>query len=113
MGRRSGEYYETKALHYLQQQGLKLVIRNFTQKLGEIDLIMLDDATLVFLEVKFRASTSHGHPLETITQSKQKKIKRCAQIFIQQNPSFHHSACRFDAVSLSTKEVRWVKNAFQ
>ena len=55
-----GEALETVALNHLCRQGLRPVCRNFQCRLGEIDLIMRDGASLVFVEVRYRAGNSHG-----------------------------------------------------
>ncbi len=71
-----GQQYEQLALQYLQQQGLKLVQQNFHCKTGEIDLVMREGATLVFVEVKYRASSAFGGALAAVSFSKQQKLLR-------------------------------------
>ena len=55
-----GLHYERQAEKYLQQQGLNLILRNYQCKVGEIDLIMRDQKTLVFVEVRYRRSNHYG-----------------------------------------------------
>ena len=69
-----GKQAEDFVCHYLQKQKLKLITRNYSCRYGEIDLIMRDKASLVFVEVRYRAKTNFCHPIETIRYSKQKKV---------------------------------------
>lgn len=112
----SGEQAEQLALIHLQQQGLSLVTRNFHSRRGEIDLIMIDKDTLVFIEVRYRKSAKYGSALESVNHTKQSRIIFTAQTYLQQHPG-NHLECRFDVVAISPNnnmsEVIWVKDAFQ
>jgi putative endonuclease len=83
--------------------------------MGEIDLIMQDLNTLVFVEVRYRKSTVYGSPLETITQSKQNKIRLTAESYLSKH-KLNNIDCRFDIVGLSgniaSPAIEWIKNAF-
>lgn len=109
-----GDEIEHYVSCYLQQNGLKLVKANYSCKLGEIDLIMKDQETLVFVEVRFRKNENYGSGLETVTQKKQNKVKNAATCYLQQNNLYDEIPCRFDVVSVSgsRREVEWVKDAF-
>jgi len=100
-----GRLAEDAALVYLQQQGLQLVQRNFLCKGGELDLIMRDGHSLVFVEVRQRSSASFGGALASITPAKQRRMVLAAQVFLQQQRTV--PACRFDAVAI---EGDWLKN---
>ncbi len=111
-----GQQAETWALHYLQQQGLKLVARNFYCHNGEIDLILKDKEELVFAEVRYRRQKSHGTGIETVNGVKQRKIIRSAEYYLYNQKLWDHP-CRFDVVGVSVDEVmkveiNWEKNAF-
>jgi putative endonuclease len=109
-----GQQAEQQALDFLQNQGLKLQERNFRCKTGEIDLVMRDAETLVFVEVRFRQSNDFGHALETVTQKKQRKLIASANRYLQVNHI--DSACRFDIVALNgsgSAPIEWIKNAIQ
>jgi len=108
-----GSSAETLAANYLADQGLKIIERNFSAKTGEIDLIALDEKTLVFIEVKFRKSARFGQPYETVTHSKQQKIIRTAQTFLQKNKKHTKKACRFDIISILNDDITWFKHAFE
>lgn len=111
-----GVQTEDLALHYLQQQGLSLVERNYHSRRGEVDLIMLDDTTLIFVEVRYRKSARFGSALESVNHTKQQRIIHTAQYYLQGQPSTHDSY-RFDVVAITTNqhepEITWVKDAFQ
>lgn len=107
-----GSKAEQTACEYLQAQGLRLVTRNFRCPLGEIDLVMEDGQTLVFVEVRSRARTRFGHPLETVGWRKQRRISLTACWYLQGHAT--RRRCRFDVVTLDGPQQRlqWVKNAF-
>ena len=110
-----GQQAEQLAKQHLENQGFILLEKNFYSRMGEIDLIMRDADTTVFVEVRYRKSGSHGLPLETITQTKQRKIKLTAQSYLAKH-SLENIACRFDTVGLSgnitSPAIEWIKNAF-
>lgn len=107
----TGSQGEDQALKYLQKKGYKLLARNFRVKGGEIDLVMQDKKTLVFVEVKTRASLAFGGPLAAITPAKQKRLSLAAHIFVQTNrPKF--DSIRFDAVAVLAQDITHLQNAF-
>ncbi len=108
-----GVIAEKKALTFLLDQGLTLIHQNYYCRFGEIDLIMSDEDTLVFIEVRYRKNSHYGGALASINQSKQRKIIKTATHYIAQLASEPY--CRFDAIALDESENMplWVKNAFQ
>lgn len=110
--RTRGNYAENQAIDYLSAKGLRLIIRNFNTKFGEIDLIMWDQKILVFVEVRSKSTTSYGLPEESITKTKQRKIIKTAQWYLTKHN--HDGECRFDALFLNhDTKITWVKDAFQ
>ncbi len=107
-----GQQAEQQALAYLEKQGLKLVTQNYHSRRGEIDLIMEQSNTLVFIEVRYRKSIKYGSALESINSQKQMRIIHTAQHYLQQHPS-KHAAYRFDVVAINPSNINWVKDAFQ
>lgn len=107
-----GQQAENRALDYLEKQGLTLIERNFHSRRGEIDLIMEDNNSLVFIEVRYRKSTKYGSALESVNAQKQARIIHTAEYYLQQKPS-HYLAYRFDVIGLSPDNINWVKDAFQ
>lgn len=108
----SGKAAEALAAKYLQAQRLKLLEQNFRCPYGEIDLIMQDGSTLVFIEVRMRSNDDFGGAAMSITPAKQEKLKRSAQRYMQLHGE---SACRFDVIlmhKIHINAVEWLKNAF-
>jgi putative endonuclease len=111
MSKSTGQFYEQQALMYLQQQGLTLVQQNYSCRFGEIDLVMREQQTLVFVEVKFRRSNHFGGAAAAVTLAKQQKLTRTALFYLQAVGQQH---CRFDVVAITEQpaEISWIKNAF-
>lgn len=113
---REGAAREQQALDFLQRQGLELITRNYRCKLGEIDLIMRDRDCLVFVEVRYRRSASHGSAAESINPRKQGKLLRTANFYLQQHGLLERQICRFDAVCIegtgTARACQWLQNIF-
>lgn len=112
-----GQLTESYAEQYLSKQGLTLIERNFHSRQGEIDLIMLDGDTYVFIEVKYRKSKEFGGAIAAVSASKQKKIKHCVTFYLHQSSlNEYNTPCRVDVVALEGEitqpDVTWLKNAF-
>lgn len=112
-----GELAERLALEYLQNRSLKLMANNWRCPRGEIDLIMLDQKTLVFIEVRYRKQTTWGLPSETIILAKRHKIIMAAQLFLQKNKQWLINPCRFDVISITgniskQSDIQWLTNVF-
>lgn len=112
--RSRGAAIEQIAAQWLQQRGLKLVTSNHHVKGGELDLVMYDRDTLVFVEVKHRATTRHGHPLEMVNAQKRRRLIRAATLYLAR----HDLACpcRFDILAITGRppalEFQWEQAAF-
>ncbi len=105
-----GAQAEDQALHFLLDQGLKLKQRNYTCRLGEIDLILLEGATLVFVEVRMRSSRSFGGAAQSITARKRQRLLAAARHYLSQQRTT--PACRFDAVLIERGGApEWIKDA--
>ncbi len=104
--------YERYAQKHLKKQGLKLIARNYLCRYGEIDLIMSDKESLVFIEVRYRKKADYGNALESVTKSKQQKITKTAQHFLLTYPQWENHPLRFDVFAITGKEIDWVKAAF-
>jgi putative endonuclease len=108
---RKGAHAEDAALEFLTRRGLKLRARNYTCRLGEIDLVLDDRETLVFVEVRSRASEAFGGAAESITPRKRRKLVAAARHYLAHHGRF--PACRFDAVLVDAQgEVEWIRDAF-
>ncbi|QLF92745.1 YraN family protein [Pseudomonas sp. ABC1] len=109
----SGRAAEAHALAFLNTQGLRLLARNWSCRLGEIDLIMLDGDTLVFVEVRYRKHSAWGGALESVDTRKRQKLIRTAQLFLQKEKRWSNHPCRFDVIAMgSQQETNWLRNAF-
>ena len=106
-----GNAAELEALALLRDADCKLITSNFHSRFGEIDLIVMDDSTLVFVEVRYRRESSRGSGAETVTHQKRKRIIRTAEYFLLQNKQYRQQACRFDVISMGTA-TQWIKRAF-
>ncbi|MGA9666950.1 MAG: YraN family protein [Gallionella sp.] len=109
----AGALAEQQAEQYLQSQGLELISRNYRGRFGEIDLIMRDGTSLVFIEVRMRRNAGFGGAAASIDAQKQQRIIRTAQQYLA---GFAHTPpCRFDAVLMDDAKgdnLQWLKNAF-
>ena len=104
---------EKLAATFLAKHGLKLVTQNYHCRFGEIDLIMQDAKTLVFIEVRLRSNAKFGSAGASITPQKQQKLIATAQHYLQQHGD---AACRFDAILMDKadlQQIEWIRNAFE
>ena len=87
---------------------------NIASNLGEIDVLMMDGETLVFVEVKMRKTASFGGALAAITPSKLKRLRQAIALYFQQNPQYAQRDCRIDAILIqgvaAQCEIQWLKN---
>ena len=107
----TGDKGEIFAQNYLKKQGYKILEINYSNKLGEIDIIAKDKKTIVFVEVKSRASYKLGRPCEAVTPYKQNKIKSVAKFYLMMHNAFEED-CRFDVIEVLDEEINHIKNAF-
>ena len=111
-----GASAEKSARNFPKNKNLKLVQKNYRTPYGEIDVIMQDQASLVFVEVRFRRTVAFGTPAETVNRQKQRKLRASAAHFLQQYQKFSNFPCRFDIVALTgdpeTGTIDWIQNAF-
>ncbi len=107
-----GAKYEEIASLYLQQQGYKILEKNYRCKLGEIDVIGLDKDTIVFIEVKYRKKDTYGHPFFAVTAKKQKTIYQVASYYLREKKLSENNNYRFDVVGILGEEIQLLKNAF-
>ncbi len=109
-----GEEAEQAALHYLEQQGLRLISRNYRCRQGEIDLIMAHGNQLAFIEVRYRKNSLFGSAAESVTPAKQRRIIAAASHYLISHGENRN--CRFDVVAIAgdhRNEIEWIQNAFQ
>ena len=106
-----GQHAESRAEAFLEAQGLKPVARNWRCRFGEIDLVMRDGATLVFVEVRLRRRSDFGGAAASVTTAKQQKLLAAARQYLAGLKTL--PACRFDVVALDGSAApEWIRNAF-
>ncbi len=111
-----GEKGERAARQYLERRGFEIIDANWTCGFGEVDIVAIDEETLVFVEVKTRSGIEHGLPEEAITQTKRKKYEKIAMAYLEQS-EYNDLPIRFDAISITLMAedrafLRHHKNAF-
>lgn len=108
---RRGRAGEDAALAHLLRHGLRLVERNFRCQGGEIDLIMRERDTLVFVEVRRRADARHGGAAASITPAKRRRLILAAQVYLLRLAAL--PPCRFDVVAIDAGALSWLPNAIE
>ncbi|MFC1683926.1 YraN family protein [Pseudomonadota bacterium] len=112
----TGAQAEEQAKGFLEAQGLQLTERNYRCHQGELDLIMQDGETVVFVEVRYRKNAAFGGPAASITPAKQRRIIIAANHYLQSRQDKRTPACRFDVLAITGKDpqnISWIKDAFQ
>ncbi|ABE50550.1 YraN family protein [Methylobacillus flagellatus] len=107
-----GDDAEALAERYLIKQGLVVIARNYRCRFGEIDLVMKQGATIVFVEVRMRSHATFGGAAASIHAAKRQKLILTAEHFLQRHGS---APCRFDAILLSKRDadgIEWIQDAF-
>ncbi len=110
--RGAGGAAEAAAAQFLARQGLTPICSNYRCRLGEIDLVLRDGPSIVFVEVRLRTNTSFGGAAESIGPRKRARIIAAAQHYLAGKPEV---PCRFDVVLLDRLEpprIEWIRDAF-
>lgn len=111
-----GRAAEDAALRLLESRGFTLLRRNYRCRLGEIDLVMRDGASLVFVEVRARDSDAFGGAAASVGPAKQRRLVAAARHFLMTHPREAHRPARFDVVAISGADgenpPRWIRAAF-
>ena len=109
---RSGGEAEEAAALLLAREGLAIVARNYRTRMGEIDLVARDGATLVFVEVRRRTGARFGGAAESVDFRKRSSIEAAARHFLARLA--HEPPCRFDVVTLDGDNcASWLRGAFE
>ena len=109
--RQIGSIGEDMAVEFLKSCGVKILERNYQNRFGEIDIIGMEDNTLLFIEVKYRKNESFGYPLEAVGFAKREKIRKMARFFLNENHYYHYNI-RFDCIGIIGSQIEWIKGAF-
>lgn len=110
-----GDKGEGLAASYLRKNGYKIIKQNFKTRIGEIDIIAMEEDTLVFVEVKTRESIAYGKPFEAVNYFKKRKIANVAMLYLKKLNEI--PPCRFDVVSIyydrGKPECELIRDAFE
>lgn len=106
-----GSQYEQVAATYLLHKGYQILATNYRSRTGEIDLIAKDGKYVVFLEVKYKGECQHGYPRESVTVTKQRRIKRTAEYYLMMHER-QAVFCRFDVIEILGEQMTHIENAF-
>ncbi|WJV64624.1 YraN family protein [Pectobacteriaceae bacterium CE70] len=111
--RATGTQFEQQARRYLEHAGLVFVAANVTLRGGELDLIMQDRQTLVFVEVRYRRNADFGDAAASVTWRKQRRLLHAAAVWLsRQGGSLDTIDCRFDVLAITGNQIDWIPNAF-
>jgi putative endonuclease len=116
MGKRTpaqaaGGAAEEAAAKFLARRGVEILARNYRTRLGEIDLVAREGATLLFVEVRLRRDARYGGAAASIDGRKRLRIELAARHFLARLG--REPACRFDVVTLDGDNVEWLRGAFE
>ncbi|MDI9238803.1 YraN family protein [Lysobacter sp. LF1] len=115
--RARGAAVEAAARDHLLRAGLREVAANANYRLGELDLVMLDGAMLVFVEVRYRNNVRFGGGAASVDVHKRRKLIHAAQAFLASHPRHAQSACRFDVIEAdgdpASPRLNWLRDAFR
>ncbi len=113
-----GDHYEERAVSWLRRRGLRMLARNYRARTGEIDIVAMDGAQLVFVEVRARSHPAFAGAAASVTARKRRRIVRTAGRFLQERPALARLPCRFDVIAFEPRQcpagdgVRWIRGAF-
>lgn len=117
VARARGDVVEAAARTYLLRAGLRDVAANANYRLGELDLVMRDGASLVFVEVRYRRDARFGGGAVSVDARKQRKLIAAAQSFLLAHRAFADVPCRFDVVEAegdpAAPVLNWIRDAFR
>lgn len=115
--RQRGARVEAAALEHLKRAGLREIAFNAHFRRGELDLVMRDGDTLVFVEVRYRQDPRFGGGAASVDLRKRRKIASAAQAFLLAHPAYANAPCRFDVVEAEgdpdAPQLRWLRDAFR
>jgi len=111
--RATGNRFEDAAREFLESRGLRLVRANFLCRHGEIDLVMRDGDTVVFVEVRYRRDGAFGGALGSVTMAKRRKLISAAHLWMAWHPHDARRPSRFDVLAFEGDEMQWVRGAFE
>ncbi|MBR3928879.1 MAG: YraN family protein [Clostridia bacterium] len=109
--RYQGSLVEAEVCRYIQKLGMLPLCKNYKRFTGEIDLIAKEKDTIVFIEVKARATDTKGSPAEAVTRTKQRRIIMTALMYLKEN-HIYGAKMRFDVAAVSGETIKYIRSAF-
>jgi putative endonuclease len=116
MKKELGRYGEQRAVQYLQENGYKIISRNYYSRYGELDIVCQKQREIIFVEVKTRKTKLYGSPEESITYKKMQSMKKAALQYLHDYPAAFRGL-RFDVISIfidhqGKEDINHIENAF-
>lgn len=111
LNKEKGKNGEKIAEKYLKIQKFTIISTNFSNFIGEIDIIAKEKDIYVFVEVKSREDVLFGRPCEAVDKRKQEKIRKVASVYLMENNLFDVDV-RFDVIEVLGNEINHIKDAF-
>ena len=110
-----GQRAEELACEYLKAHSYKIIKRNFRNRYCEIDVIAHNRSELVFVEVKYRHSGSHGGAISAVGHHKAQQLQFAAQLWLCDNPRYDVYGKRIDVIAvegeLANPRLEYIENA--
>ena len=97
-----GDFGEDAACRYLRRKRIRVEERNFSCRMGEVDIIARDGKYILFVEVKLRKDASHGAAMEFVTPAKQRRVIAAAEYWLLRHPT--ELQPRFDVIEVYAPE---------
>ena len=114
--RARGAIVESAARAFLVAHGLQLIASNVACRGGELDLVLRDGETVVFVEVRYRASDAYASGAASVDAAKRRRLIHAARTFLHANPALANHPCRFDVIDATgnpaAPTLRWLRAAF-
>ncbi len=113
-----GYSFEERAAQWVAAQGWRILQRNYRCKVGEIDIIAMDESQLVFIEVRARNNPRFASAAASVDWRKQQKLLRAAAVYLRSVRVGKNFSCRFDVIAFDPRqsgqdaELRWIRSAF-
>lgn len=107
-----GSYYEDMAVNYLENNGFKILSRNYKCYVGEIDIIAIKDNILRFIEVKYRKDNQYGSVFDSLSSRQQIRIMRAADRYLTEYGISDDVHCSFDVIMIQANQSNYIFNAY-
>jgi putative endonuclease len=113
----AGLHWERAASEYLARHGIRTMLRRYRCRLGELDLVCADGATLVFVEVRARRAGARVSAIESVDARKRRRIIVAARHLLMRRPAWQRRTMRFDVVAIDgidaeEPQFTWIRAAF-